>query len=154
MDFSLDDQQRAIAQLARQILGDGATHDRLRQIERSGQPRYDRELWRRLADAGLLGIAIPEAYGGGGLGFVELMLVLEEIGRTTAPVPYLETTVLGALATAEFGSAAQRESLLSGVVRGEVILTAALLEPEGDPLAPSTTMYAAIGATLEGKDRT
>jgi len=151
MDFSFDDQQQAIARLARQILGDGATHERLRQIERSGSPRYDRELWRRLADAGLLGIAIPEAHGGGGLGFVELMLVLEEIGRTTAPVPYLETTVLGALAVAEFGSAAQRESVLPGVVRGDVILTAALVEPETDPLAPtSTAERAGAGWVLRG----
>jgi alkylation response protein AidB-like acyl-CoA dehydrogenase len=145
MDFSLDEQQQAIAELARQILGDGATHERLRQIERSGQPRFDRELWRRLADAGLLGLAVPEAHGGGGLGFVELMLVLEQIGRTTAPVPYLETAVLGALALAEFGGAAQRDAFLPGVVRGDVILTAALVEPEGDPLAPSTTAERAGG---------
>jgi alkylation response protein AidB-like acyl-CoA dehydrogenase len=148
MDFSFDDQQQAIGELARQILGDGATHERLRQIERSGQPRFDRELWRRLADAGLLGLAVPEAQGGGGLGFVELTLVLEQIGRTTAPVPYLETAVLGALPIAEFGSAAQRDALLPGVVRGDVILTAALIEPEGDPLAPSTTAERAGGGWM------
>jgi len=139
MDFSLSDEQQAITALAKQILGDGATHERLRSIERGGGPRFDPELWRKLAQAGLVGVAIPEAQGGGGLGFVELMLVLEEIGRRAAPVPYLETAVLGALPIAAFGSAAQRAALLPAVARGETILTAALVEGEGDPLAPSTT---------------
>jgi alkylation response protein AidB-like acyl-CoA dehydrogenase len=139
MDFSFTDEQQAIAALAKQILGDGATHERLRQIERGGGPRFDPALWRRLAEAGLVGVAIPEAHGGGGLGFVELMLVLEEVGRRAAPVPFLETAVLGALALAEFGSAAQRTALLPAVARGETILTAALVEGEGDVLAPTTT---------------
>jgi len=138
MDFSFTDEQQAIAALAKQILGDGATHERLRQIERSDGPRFDAELWRRLGEAGLVGVAIPEAHGGGGLGFIELMLVLEQIGRTAAPVPYLETTVLGALAVAKFGSAPQQALLLPSVARGETILTAALVEGEGDPLAPAT----------------
>jgi len=139
MDFSFGDEQQAIAALARQILDDGATHERLRQIERSGGPRFDQTLWRRLAEAGLVGVAIPEAHGGGGLGFVELALVLEEIGRHAAPVPYLETAVLGALPLAAFGSTAQQAALLAGAARGETILTAALVEGEGDPLVPSTT---------------
>jgi alkylation response protein AidB-like acyl-CoA dehydrogenase len=139
MDFSFTDEQQAIAALAKQILGDGATHERLRQLERSGRPRFDADLWQRLAEAGLVGLAVPEAYGGGGLGFVELTLVLEQIGRTTAPVPYLETTVLGALPVAAFGSAAQRTALLPAVTAGETILTAALVEAENDPLTPTTT---------------
>ena len=138
MDFSFTPEQQAIAALAKQILDDGATHERLRQVERSGGPRFDQTLWRRLAEAGLVGVAIPEAHGGGGLGFIELMLVLEEIGRHAAPVPYLETAVLGALPLAEFGSTAQQAALLAGAARGETILTAALVEGEGDPLAPST----------------
>jgi hypothetical protein len=139
MDFSFSEEQQAIAALAEQILGDGATHERLRQIERGGGPRFDAALWGRLAEAGLVGLAVPDAYGGGGLGFLEVMLVLEEIGRRAAPVPYLETVVLGALPLAAFGSAAQQQALLPGVARGETMLTAALVEGEGDPLAPATT---------------
>ena len=151
MDFSFSDEQQAIAALAKQILDDGATHERLRQIERSGGPRFDQALWRRLAEAGLIGVAIPEAHGGGGLGFIELALVLEEIGRHAAPVPYLETAVLGALPVAAFGSAAQQAALLAGAARGETILTAALVEGEGDPLAPTTTAKRdAAGWVLRG----
>jgi alkylation response protein AidB-like acyl-CoA dehydrogenase len=139
MDFSFTDEQQAIAALAKQILGDGAGHERLRQLERSGRPRFDADLWRRLAEAGLVGLALPEAQGGGGLGFVELMLVLEQVGRTTAPVPYVDTAVVAGPAVAAFGSAAQRAALLPGVVAGTTILTAALTEGEGDPLAPTTT---------------
>jgi alkylation response protein AidB-like acyl-CoA dehydrogenase len=138
MDFGFSAEQQAIAELARQILSEGATHERLRALERGGGPRFDRALWRKLADAGLIGVAVPEAHGGGGLGFVELTLVLEEIGRTVAPVPFLETAVMGALPVAAFGSAAQQRALLPGVARGDTVLTAALVEGEGDPSAPRT----------------
>ena len=88
MDFSFSDDQQAISELAAQILGDGASHERQRELERSGAERFDRELWKQLAQSGLVGVAVPEAHGGGGLGFLELALILEQLGRTTAPVPF------------------------------------------------------------------
>ena len=77
--------EQAFAGLARQILEDGATHERMRELETADGPRFDPELWRRLADAGLLGIAIPESEGGAGLGFFELALLVEQVGRSAAP---------------------------------------------------------------------
>ena len=70
----------------------------------------------------MLGIAIPEAQGGGGYGFLEAALVLEQIGRTVAPIPYYATVVLGALPIAKFGTDAQKAALLPGVASGETIL--------------------------------
>ena len=71
MDFSFNDEQQQIADLAKQIFADKASHERIRQIERSGGPRFDRELWQEVAKAGLLGIAVPQAHGGAGLGLPE-----------------------------------------------------------------------------------
>ena len=138
MDFSYNDEQQAIIDLAKRLFGERSTHERQRAIERAGGPRFDRELWSEVAKAGLLGIAIPEQYGGAGLGFLEVSAIVEQVGRTTAPVPFLETAVLGALPIAEFGSEAQKQSILPRVVSGDAILTAALVEPEAEPLSPTT----------------
>ena len=139
MDFSFSEEQQEIQNLAAQILGDKVTHERLKEIEASPD-WFDRELWAELAKAGLVGIALPEEHGGGGFGILEAALVLEEVGRTVAPVPYYATVVLGALPIAEFGSDDQKKRLLPGVADGEVILTAALTEDLNlDPASPTTT---------------
>ncbi|MBV9284704.1 MAG: acyl-CoA/acyl-ACP dehydrogenase [Acidimicrobiia bacterium] len=139
MDFSFSEEQQEIQNLAAQILGDKVTHERLKEIEASAE-WFDRDLWGELVKAGLVGIALPEEHGGGGFGILEAALVLEEIGRTVAPVPYYATVVLGALPIAEFGSDEQKKRLLPGVVDGEVILTAALSEDLNlDPMSPTTS---------------
>jgi len=147
MDFSFSEEQQEIQKLAAQILGDKVTHERLKEIEASPE-WFDRDLWAELAKAGLVGIALPEDVGGGGFGVLEAALVLEEIGRTVAPVPYYATVILGALPIAEFGSDEQRQRLLPGVVEGDTILTAALTEDlNPDPAHPTTT---ANGGRLTG----
>jgi 3-oxocholest-4-en-26-oyl-CoA dehydrogenase beta subunit len=138
MDFSLSEEQEATRDLARQILSDRMTHERLKEIEAGGEG-FDRETWAELAKAGLLGIALPEDVDGSGLGFVALCLLLEEIGRSVAPVPVLPTVVLGALPIAQFGTDAQRQRYLPGVVSGDTVLTAALVETGTDALHPTTT---------------
>ena len=138
MDFALTDEQQAFADLAAQILGDGASPDRLREIEQAGGPRHDEKLWGELARSGLLGIAVPETYGGAEQSFFDLAGVIEQLGRHTAPVPLIETLVLGALPVAHFGSDSQKLALLPGGVEGSVILTAARVEDAVDPLVPAT----------------
>ena len=91
MDFSLTDDQESLRTLAADIFGDKATPERVEAVENSAE-RFDRELWRELAEAGLLGIALPEAVGGAGLGLVELALVCEQHGQVVAPVPLAWTT--------------------------------------------------------------
>jgi 3-oxocholest-4-en-26-oyl-CoA dehydrogenase beta subunit len=137
VDFSFSEEQQDLQGLAQQILEGELSHERLKEVE-GGDENFDRELWAKFADAGVLGIALPEAQGGGGYGFLETALVLEQIGRTVAPIPYY-ATVIAALPIAQFGSDAQRAALLPGVASGETILSAALTEAGTDPLHPTTT---------------
>ncbi len=86
MDFSLSEEQEAIRDLARQILSDNVRHERLLELEKSGE-WFDLKLWQALTVANLPGVALPEEVGGSGFGPLELCLVLEELGRHVAPVP-------------------------------------------------------------------
>jgi len=138
VDFSFNEEQDDLKGLVEKILEGELTHDRLKEVE-GGDDNFDRELWKKLADAGVLGIAIPEAQGGGGYGFLEAALVLEQIGRTVAPVPYYASVVLGALPIARFGTDAQKDALLPGIASGDSIFSAALAEAGADPLKPTTT---------------
>jgi 3-oxocholest-4-en-26-oyl-CoA dehydrogenase beta subunit len=139
VDFTFSEEQEAVRDLAAQIFDGHATAERVKEIERS-EERVDQELWRALADAGLLAIAVPEEHGGSGLGLIELCLLLGQQGRRVAPVPLWPTLVLGALPIAELGTSEQQRAWLPGVVRGDVLLTAALSEAgANDPLRPRTT---------------
>jgi alkylation response protein AidB-like acyl-CoA dehydrogenase len=130
MDFAYSEDQQALRELARKILEERATHDRLKEVKKTAE-RVDLELWRELAKANLLGVAIPEALGGTGTGLPELVILLEEIGRTVAPLPALPTLVEGALPIAAFGSEAQKKRWLPAVAAGDAILTAALADGPG-----------------------
>ncbi|MDQ1374669.1 MAG: 3-oxocholest-4-en-26-oyl-CoA dehydrogenase beta subunit, partial [Actinomycetota bacterium] len=109
MDFALDEEQRAIADLAGRILDE--------------QQASSEKAWAELAKANLLGLCLPEDVGGSGYGFVEACILFEQLGRTVAPVPLLPTLV-SALAIAELGTDEQRRRWLPGVVSGDVVLTA------------------------------
>ncbi len=138
MDFDLSDEQQATIDVAAKLLGDKATPEAIRALEQQDDLRFDRELWAAMADAGLLGIAVPAEHGGAGLGLLELALVLEEVGRHTAPVPALAALALGGLPVARWGTVAQQAAILPGLAAGNTVLTAALIEPLGDPLRSST----------------
>lgn len=138
MDFSCSDEQLAIAELAKQIMTDKAPPERLTELEKGDGPRFDRELWSELAKAGVLGIAVPEVYGGAEMGFLELALIAEQVGVHTAPIPFIETAIMAALPIEKFGSEAQKQDYLPRVVEGDVILTAALVEEGADPRVPET----------------
>jgi 3-oxocholest-4-en-26-oyl-CoA dehydrogenase beta subunit len=138
VDFDLTDEQQATAELAAKLLGDKSTPEVLRALDHADDLRFDRELWRAMAEAGLLGIAVPVEHGGAGLGLMELCLVLEEVGRRTAPVPALASLAFAGLPIARFGSAGQQAELLPPLAAGACVLTAALVEPLGDPLRPAT----------------
>lgn len=140
MDFALSEEQQDVQQLAAKILSQEVTVDRLKAIEAS-QERFDKKLWQQLAEAGLLGIAISEEYGGMGYDFETLCLLIEEVGKTVAAVPVVPVLASAALAVQQFGASQQCERWLPGVARGELLLTAALTEPgTADPCQPTTRL--------------
>ena len=139
MDFIHNDSQRELAALSRTILTDRLTPERLREVEAGGD-RFDPGLWADLAGAGILAAALPEPLGGAGVGLLEECSVLAEIGRAVAPVPYLASAVLGAGAVARFGTPGQQRRWAAPAGRGELVLTAALAEEDGDdPRAPAAS---------------
>jgi acyl-CoA dehydrogenase len=150
MDFFLNENQQELSALSRRVLSDRVTEDRLREIEASGD-RFDPALWADLAGAGILAAALPESLGGAGLDLLEQCSVLAEIGRAVAPAPYLASIVLGAGALARFGTPDQQRRWAGPAGRGEIVLTAALSEEEGDdPRAPAVSAERMKGAGAGG----
>ena len=141
MDFSLSEELEAAKELIARILGDKATHERLRALTLDGVT-LDRETWKALGDAGLLGLCIDEADGGAGLGFLAAAVLAEETGRSAAPLPVISTIAMGALPLAAFGSPDQKAALLGPVIAGDTIVTSALTEigsPSGETHSVTAT---------------
>lgn len=139
MDFSFTEEQETVGKVARQLFEHRATPEHLSELE-SGGIRYDAALWSELASSDLLGIALPESVGGSGGGFLELGVLLAEVGFSVAPAPVYATLALGADTIARHGNSALQQRYLPGVVDGSTILTAALAEPgNSDPTSPRTT---------------
>src|SRR5262245_1078046 len=137
MDFSLSEEQQELTGLAARILEDRMTLQHLKERDRSDD-WYDRDTWAEFAKANLLGVALPEPAGGLGLGFLDLCMVLREVGRQVAPLPVLPTLVAAALPIARFGTEAQ-QAVLAKVASGDVLLSAALVEAGADADRPTTT---------------
>ncbi|XRQ04135.1 acyl-CoA dehydrogenase family protein [Actinomadura welshii] len=127
MDFNLDETQQEIKGLAAGLLQREASQERLEAFEKSGAA-YDAVTWKALAQAGLLGIVLPEDAGGAGLGPVELAVILREVGLRTAPVPVYASLALAAVPIALHGTDGQR-ALLAPLTEGETVLTGAYREP-------------------------
>jgi alkylation response protein AidB-like acyl-CoA dehydrogenase len=126
MEFGFSEEQREVQNLARQILSEQVSPEKLAAFDEFKQERFDQELWQTLAEAGLLGVAIEEEFGGMGFGFTELALFIEEVGRTIAPVPVISHLVSAALPLQRFGSNEQKQRWLPGAANGSQLLTAAL----------------------------
>ena len=138
MDFQTSEEQNSIRDLARGILEQELSRDRLKAAAATADG-IDVALWKTLAEANLLGVAVPEAQGGMGLGILEVCTLLEEIGRAVAPVPVLASLVLGGLPIARFGSDAQRTRWLRALASGDAVLSAALVDSGSDDVAQPAT---------------
>jgi alkylation response protein AidB-like acyl-CoA dehydrogenase len=154
MDFLFSEEQDAIRELAREILAAEATRERIKAAEGS-RDWIDLDLWKQCAEANLLGVAVAEQYGGMGMGFAELCVLLEEVGRATAPGPWHAALVSGALLLAEFGDEQQKSSWLPRIVAGDTLLVTALEDPRAGEAALQTTRARHDGAgwLLEGHER-
>lgn len=149
MNFDFDDDQKALQKTVRGVLDRECPLARAREVIEQ-KARFSRPLWQTAADAGWLGTAIPERFGGAGLGHLELALVAEELGRALAPVPFTASVCMAAEALLLAGSDAQREHWLPKLASGEVVGTFALAEGAGRFAEPSVLRTTFDGARVSG----
>lgn len=130
MNFDFSDDQKMLKSQARKFLSEKCSTKTVRTIFESTR-EYDAPLWKQIGDLGWAGTAIPEIYGGLGLGYLELCVIAEEMGRALAPVPFSSTVYLFAEALMLCGSEDLKKSLLSQVASGAIIGTLAYAETQG-----------------------
>jgi len=147
IDFGFSEEQLALRDLARELFERESPPSRLRQLFTQDEPRDDK-VWRTMAEAGLLGITVPERHGGLGGDDVDLALVLEEAGRAALPEPFLETVALAAPLLADFGTDAQLDEWLSRIASGEAIAT---VQPGGAPFVVDADIADLVIVEREGE---
>ena len=128
MDMGLSEIQQMLKNSAREFLSQECPLTLVREMEDDSRGFTD-ELWRQVSSLGWTGIPFPEQYGGTGGSFLDLAVLVEEMGRALLPVPYFATVVLGGLTVLDAGSDDQKRDILTGVCAGTVRLTLALTEP-------------------------
>lgn len=129
MRFDLDEVRYALRDLARDLFAKESPPSRVRALV-DGEP-YDRGVWATMAEAGIVGITVPESFGGMGGNELDLLLLYEEAGRAALPEPLLETTGIAVPLLVEAGSAEQQERWLPAIAAGEAIV--AVDDPTGGP---------------------
>jgi len=129
MDFGLSEGQEMLRASAADFLGKECPKSRVRELEEDDRG-YDPGLWHKMArDMGWMGLVLPEQYGGEGGDFMDLAILLEEMGRNIVPGPFFSTIVLCALPILEYGTNEQKEEFLPKVASGEQVWSLALTEP-------------------------
>jgi acyl-CoA dehydrogenase len=149
MNFDFSDDQKMLKDQAHKFLSEKCTTKTVRKIF-EGKEHYDSALWKQVGEMGWTGTAIPENYGGLGLGYLELCVIAEEMGRALAPVPFSSTVYLFAEAILIAGSEDQKKRLLPKVASGELIGTFARAEGPGAVL-PKNIRTTLKGGKLNGK---
>ncbi len=128
MDLDFTDEHEMLREMVRAVCTEHSPVEVVRALE--DDPKgYPDELWKQLVELGLVGILIPEAFGGQGQSLLEAAIVYEEFGRALAPTPHFHSAVLSAGAILAAGSDEQKQAWLPGIANGERILTPAWLEP-------------------------
>jgi alkylation response protein AidB-like acyl-CoA dehydrogenase len=130
MDFGFSEEQEMLRQSARQFLAGECAMPYVRRMM-DDDTGFSEEQWKKMADLGWLGLVLPEQYGGSGLNMVDLIVVLEEMGRVAMPGPFFATVILGGLAIALGGSAAQKKKYLPDIASGKLKVTLAQVEESG-----------------------
>lgn len=142
MDLTFSQEQQMLRDTVRGMLAAHAPVEVVRAME-DDAVGYPSGLWTKLAELGLLGLTLPERYGGADLTTLDAAIVYEELGRALAPSPHFVSAVMSAGVLAASGSQAQRDAWLPRIVSGEAILTPAWLEPQGG-YGPAGVRLAAV----------
>ncbi len=142
MDLGLSEEQDLLKNFARDFLEKECPEKHVREMEED-EKGYSPELWKKMAEQGWHGLIIPEEHGGSGMGYIDLVILMEEFGRALVPGPFIPTAVGGAIALLEGGSDEQKKQYLPKIASGEQIWTLAFTEP--------TARFDAEGVELEAK---
>jgi alkylation response protein AidB-like acyl-CoA dehydrogenase len=145
MNLEFSEDQKFVQHTAREFLTKNAGLDVCRKVLEAKDATHDPSLWKGVAEMGWLGAVVPEQYGGAGLGYLELVLIAEEVGRALAPIPFSSSVALCTEAILQFGSEAQKQKWLPRLAAGDVIGTFALAEGPGDPDVASVSTRFASG---------
>ena len=146
MNFDYSDDQKFLKSEARKFLDARATSKVNRAVLDDASKSYDPELWQAVAEMGWLGAAIPEEFGGLGLGHIDLCAIAEELGRVVAPIPFASTVYFFAEAVLLAGSDAQKAELLPKIASGELIGCFATSEGPGAVTAASLSTTVTDGS--------
>ena len=147
MNFDFTDDQQAIKRTAHDLLADRFKMERVRELAEAG--KYDEDAWKELCELGWPGIFIDEEHGGQGLGVVELIILMEELGYSLAPVPFLSNAAAGLIIQAA-GSDEQKSRWLPGIASGEARGTAALVRGDEAKLVPDADSADVIVLCADG----
>ena len=144
LDLDFTDEQDMLREMVRGLCSQHASNEAVRELE-DDPTGYSPVLWGQLAELGLLGLMLPEEYGGSGSSLVDGVVLYEELGRALAPVPHLESCVMAAGAILRAGSDAQRKEWLPRIVSGDAVLVPAWLEPDNS-FGPRGVQVRAVAA--------
>jgi len=142
MNFVLSEEQEMLRKMARDFLTDKCPKTLVKEMEED-EKGYSTALWQEIAGLGWMGLVLPESYGGGGMSFLDLAVLLEEMGRACLPGPFFSTVVLGGLPILDAGSEEQKGEYIPKIASGETIFTLALTEASAQYDAASIAVKAA-----------
>jgi alkylation response protein AidB-like acyl-CoA dehydrogenase len=149
MNFDFSDDQKFLKGEARKFLDANCPTSRVRKVLDDDTKGYDAELWKAVAGQGWMGAAIPEEFGGLGLGHLELCVIAEELGRAVAPIPFASTVYMLAEALMVAGDAGQKQAWLPKIAAGEII--GCLATSEGPGVVTAATLQSVVeGGKLSG----
>ena len=144
MDLGLTEEQQMLRDFARDFLEKECPESYVRDME-DNAAGYSPDVWRKMAEQGWMGLIVPEQYGGVGMGFLDLMVLIEEFGRSLVPGPFI-TSCVATLGILEAASEQQKQAWLPGIATGEQVWTLAFTEPS----ARFDAEGVALSATRDG----
>ena len=142
MNFGFNEEQELLRNTARKFFENECGSDTVRRLMETPEG-ISAELWKKLAEQGWLGLIYPEQYDGTGLGLVDLVVLMEEMGRAVAPGPYFSTVLLGGLAILEAGGEGQKKEWLPRIAAGDKRVALAWMEPSAQ-LGPAGVTLTAV----------
>lgn len=152
MNFGFNEEQELLRSTARKFFDNECASETVRKLM-DGPEGMTPELWKKIAEQGWTGLIFSDEHGGMGLGFVDLVVLMEEMGRSVVPGPFFSTVLLGGLAIREAGTEAQKKAWLPKISSGEARATLAWMEPSAELGAGGITLQATAkgaGFTMNG----